>query len=180
MLFFTSIFFRQVIFLMYHWSQQKGVMKTCQVVNISGHKISMDKVTNKHYKVTNNNFLMMKTIHTRRLTWNLKMMVSKRNLLFQGPNFRFHVSFPGCSRFVMTNLEKFMSFWDFCHLTPTHIFGLFIGSCGRTGHGSTSQICICKSWSWWKIKTAQFRRADSIVYPCQFHVVKLCNFLCSF
>ena len=32
----------------------------------------------------------------RKLTWNLKMMVSNRNLLFQGFIFRFHVSFPGC------------------------------------------------------------------------------------
>ena len=31
-----------------------------------------------------------------KLTWNLKMMVSNRNLLFQGFIFRFHVSFPGC------------------------------------------------------------------------------------
>ena len=31
----------------------------------------------------------------RKLTWNLKMMVSSRNLLFQGFIFRFHVSFPG-------------------------------------------------------------------------------------
>ena len=31
--------------------------------------------------------------------WNLKMMVSNRNLLFQGFIFRFHVSFPGCSGF---------------------------------------------------------------------------------
>ena len=34
-------------------------------------------------------------IHPRKLTWNLKMMVSNRNLLFQGFIFRFHVSFPG-------------------------------------------------------------------------------------
>ena len=33
----------------------------------------------------------------RKLTWNLKMMVSNRNLLFQGFIFRFHVSFPGCN-----------------------------------------------------------------------------------
>ena len=32
----------------------------------------------------------------RNLTWNLKMMVSKRNLLFQGLLFRFHVKFQGC------------------------------------------------------------------------------------
>ena len=33
----------------------------------------------------------------RNLTWNLKMMVSKRNLLFQGLLFRFHVKFQGCN-----------------------------------------------------------------------------------
>ena len=32
----------------------------------------------------------------RNLTWNLKMMVSKRNHLFQGLLFRFHVKFQGC------------------------------------------------------------------------------------
>ena len=32
----------------------------------------------------------------RKLTWNLKMMVFNRNLLFQGFIFRFHVSFWGC------------------------------------------------------------------------------------
>ena len=32
----------------------------------------------------------------RKLTWNLKMMVSNRNLLFQGFIFRFHVRFLGC------------------------------------------------------------------------------------
>ena len=32
----------------------------------------------------------------RILTWNLKMMVSKRNFLFWGPLFRFHVKFRGC------------------------------------------------------------------------------------
>ena len=30
-------------------------------------------------------------LHSPSLTWNLKMMVSKRNLLFQGAMFRFHV-----------------------------------------------------------------------------------------
>ena len=34
-------------------------------------------------------------VHPRKLTWNLKRMVSKRNLLFQGSIFRFHVSFRG-------------------------------------------------------------------------------------
>ena len=36
-------------------------------------------------------------IHPRNLTWNLKMMVSKRNHLFQGRLFRFHVKFRGCN-----------------------------------------------------------------------------------
>ena len=35
-------------------------------------------------------------IPSRSLTWNLKMMVSKRNLLFQGLIFRFHVKLQGC------------------------------------------------------------------------------------
>ena len=34
----------------------------------------------------------------RKLTWNLKTMVSNSNLLFQRFIFKFHVSFPGCSR----------------------------------------------------------------------------------
>ena len=36
----------------------------------------------------------------RKLTWNLKMMVSERNLLFQGLLFRFHVKFQGCIKFL--------------------------------------------------------------------------------
>ena len=35
----------------------------------------------------------------RKLTWNRKMMVVSRNLLFQGFIFRFHVSFRGCMHF---------------------------------------------------------------------------------
>ena len=38
-------------------------------------------------------------LHPQSLTWNLKMMVSKRNLLFQGLIFRFHVKLPGCKNF---------------------------------------------------------------------------------
>ena len=42
-------------------------------------------------------FAKKKIITTpRKLRWNLKMMVTKRNLLFQGFIFRFHVSFLGC------------------------------------------------------------------------------------
>ena len=35
--------------------------------------------------------------HSQKLTWNLEMMVSNRNLLFQGSIFRFHVCFGGCT-----------------------------------------------------------------------------------
>ena len=39
-----------------------------------------------------------KQLYTREIfTWNLKMMVSKRNLLFQGLLFRFHIKFQGCT-----------------------------------------------------------------------------------
>ncbi len=36
-------------------------------------------------------------IHSRKLTWNLKMMVSNRNLLFQVSIFGCHVSFRECT-----------------------------------------------------------------------------------
>ena len=39
---------------------------------------------------------LVSMLHPRKLTWNLKMMVFHRNLLFQGFIFRFHVSFRGC------------------------------------------------------------------------------------
>ena len=45
----------------------------------------------------------------RNLTWNLKMMVSKRNLLFQGLLSRSHVKFQGC-------------IWYFPHLHTCSIF----------------------------------------------------------
>ena len=37
-------------------------------------------------------------LHPQKLTWNLEMMVSNRNLLFQGSIFRFHVCFGGCTK----------------------------------------------------------------------------------
>ena len=52
----------------------------------------------------------------RNLTWNLKMMVSKRNLLFQGLLFRFHVKFQGC--------KWLGSKWV---ISPTLINGVFGG-----------------------------------------------------
>ena len=40
----------------------------------------------------------LNNLHPQKLTWNLEMMVSNRNLLFQGSIFRFHVCFGGCKR----------------------------------------------------------------------------------
>ena len=42
------------------------------------------------------------------LTWNLKMMVSKRNHLFQGLLFRFHVKFQGCNNFMLEQVVAFL------------------------------------------------------------------------
>ncbi len=36
-------------------------------------------------------------LHPQKLTWNLEMVVSNRNLLFQGSIFRFHVCFGECT-----------------------------------------------------------------------------------
>ena len=47
-------------------------------------------------------------IPPRKLTWNLQMMVSNRNLLFQGFIFRFHTSFPGCKAW-----NVFFHLWEF-------------------------------------------------------------------
>ena len=42
----------------------------------------------------------------RNLTWNLKMMVSKRNFLFWGLLFRFHDKFRGCKTKSLLATEK--------------------------------------------------------------------------
>ena len=48
----------------------------------------------------------------RNLTWNLKMMVSKRNLLFQVLLFRFHVKFQGCIHLTLASFVTiFGSAW---------------------------------------------------------------------
>ena len=38
-------------------------------------------------------------VHPPNSTWNLEMMVSNKNLFFQGSIFRFHVCFGGCIRY---------------------------------------------------------------------------------
>ena len=42
-------------------------------------------------------FFMVNRLHSRELTWNLKMMVSNRKLLFRVSIFGCHVSFRGCN-----------------------------------------------------------------------------------
>ena len=83
----------------------------------------------------------------RNLTWNLKMMVSKRNLLFQGLLFRFRVKFQGCMKFI-----SFWSFffkildgvlvliqWCFC-LTPSY---------SMSWNGSRSgRVFVVRLWAW--------------------------------
>ncbi len=44
-------------------------------------------------------------------TWNLKMMVSNRNLLFQGSIFRFHVCFGGCTYIHNPHPPEFQCYW---------------------------------------------------------------------
>ena len=62
----------------------------------------------------------------RNLTWNLKMMVSKRNLLFWGLLFRFHVKFRGCKLPQHSFKSKFGS------LQPLKLPTLFIVFRSRT------------------------------------------------
>ena len=50
-----------------------------------------------------------KHVHPRKLTWNLKRMVSKRNLLLLGSIFRFPVSFRGCTLKMNEHLRWFFS-----------------------------------------------------------------------
>ena len=47
----------------------------------------------------------LQILHTRKLTWNLKIMVFSRNLLFQGFMFRFHASFRECRLFYYLVVE---------------------------------------------------------------------------
>ena len=50
-------------------------------------------------------------LHPQKLTWNLEMMVSNRNLLFQGSIFRFHVCFGGCTCFFWRITCHYGCFW---------------------------------------------------------------------
>ena len=52
------------------------------------------------------------------LTWNLKMMVSKRNLHFQGLLFRFHVKFQGCTLLVRDSFQISFTTGADVHIPP--------------------------------------------------------------
>ena len=59
-------------------------------------------------------------VHPRKLTWNLKMMVFNRKLLFQGFIFRFHVSFRECSE-NFPSTPRFMAGSHFQHSHPAQV-----------------------------------------------------------
>ena len=103
---------------------------------------------------------LFEEILPRKLTWNLKMMVSNRNLLFQGFIFRFHVSFPGCSLWLSNQPTNF-------HPPPPEIpnvpppwkaMGFFhialiirpaiSGGGGYVGRGLSSHKYWCFLWIW--------------------------------
>ncbi len=59
---------------------------------------------------------IMWCIHPQKLTWNLEMMVSNRNLLFQGSIFRFHVCFGGCILYTIPGMAlPYPSAGSSCH-----------------------------------------------------------------
>ena len=66
------------------------------------------------WKIYVKRWCVLLKILSRNLAWNLKMMVSKRNLLFQGLLFGFHVKFLGGMLFYWTFGS---GFWDgFCFI----------------------------------------------------------------
>ena len=81
------------------------------------------------------------TYPPRKLTWNLKMMVSSRNLLFQGFIFRFHVSFPGCNYQDMNHAQSLLLSWGTCFILYSlrvHLAGFQLKPPG----GSISAIVV--------------------------------------
>ena len=56
-------------------------------------------------------FTFVYGLHPRNLTWNLKIMVSKRTFLFQGLIFRFHVKFWGCMVILKKSLFLIGESW---------------------------------------------------------------------
>ena len=63
-------------------------------------------------------FNQSEEILPQNLTWNLKMMVSKRNLRFQGLLFRFHVKFQGCTLLVRDSFQISFTTGADVHIPP--------------------------------------------------------------
>ena len=85
--------------------------------------------------------------HHWKLTWNLKMMVSKRNLSFQGSIFRFHVSFPEsniwkCHGSVTIRSERPVS--NIVDINRKWLFGLWGSGCLTPGWILTKWIHLRK------------------------------------
>ena len=58
--------------------------------------LSQQNTTHQPSAYWKKSFPHSRKVHPQSLTWNLKMMVSNRNLLFQWLIFRFHVKIQGC------------------------------------------------------------------------------------
>ena len=65
----------------------------------------------------------------RKLTWNLKRMVSKRNLLFQRCIFRFHVSFQGIIIAIAYSFSAIYSFYNHRWYPSSHCHGSVENGC---------------------------------------------------
>ena len=85
----------------------------------------------------------------QKLTWNLEMMVSNRNLLFQGSIFRFHVCFRGCKYIPHAFIDSHV----LClfRTSPSH------DSTGtlalKTNDWTLQKMMVCR---WWQLKYFSF------------------------
>ena len=85
-------------------------------------------------------------LHPWNSTWKLEMMVSNRNLLFQGSIFRFHVCFGGCTFFLMNLCCWNNVRWSESHFKCEHLrlwlYGLW------DEHRRTQwRGLVCRYWS---------------------------------
>ena len=80
-------------------------------------------------------------IHHRKSTWNLKMMISKRHLLFHGaPIFRFHVSFRGC-------ICWWKKTWITCDVNQNNTYSWIFTTSTATGSPLPDIWTIKRTWS---------------------------------
>ena len=141
--FFRGTFLRLEEFFAQPWDWRKWPRMGMRLCGFCGHWSLLEKWMSSHSVKTIGHFRLL----PRNLTWNLKMMVSKRNLLFQGLLFRFRVKFQGCMKFI-----SFWSFffkildgvlvliqWCFC-LTPSY---------SMSWNGSRSgRVFVVRLWAW--------------------------------